>query len=304
MFWSSGFGPRMFSKCQEVFQPAVSCNDQSTQRSDTTVALTGLLFGIHIGPLCTWIALLERLPLLEGNWRVTPTSTVIRECRVKEACPVCSTHPSCGANTSAAANASGASCCVDGLFRSHAEIWANRFCAEGFQGPLCDVCSPGFRRTPRGLCGPCSDNAWISWTIAAAVVMALVACLSVLLWRRKVRKRRAAGADSGEARSVRRARVARLRALLARLPWARRASRTSIEPRKSSARWLAILIVPVAIFMPFTERIFRDWARDCDLNPGLLRRVTNGLTFASRWVRYSRVCGKGFTSTRARCASL
>ena len=52
------------SKRHELLQPAVTSDDQSTQRTDSAVALAGRLLGIQVGPLRGRIALLERTPLL------------------------------------------------------------------------------------------------------------------------------------------------------------------------------------------------------------------------------------------------
>ena len=52
------------SKRHELLQPAVASDDQSTQRTDSAVALTWLLLGIQVSPLRGGVALLERTPLL------------------------------------------------------------------------------------------------------------------------------------------------------------------------------------------------------------------------------------------------
>ena len=81
---------------------------------------------------------------------------------------------------------------------------------------------------PKGrwaVCEPRTATAWVSWSVAAAVIMALVAISLMMLWRRRLRQR--AAADGG-------ARIARrvsLRSFLSRVPGARQID---------IARWIAL----------------------------------------------------------------
>jgi len=70
-------------------------------------------------------ATLESLPLEEGFWRTTSTSTDIRACIVKEAC-------------------------VGGTE-------AGKYCAEGHEGPYCDVCEESYSKNSEGLCVSCEE---------------------------------------------------------------------------------------------------------------------------------------------------
>ena len=163
------------------------------------------------GTVCSEVGMvLAELPLAAGYWRASAISIDARKCRVEDACPGVP------------------------FWRHNQKLWANGQCTEGFEGPLCGVCSRDYRSTPSGHCTPCAENAWVSWTVAAAVLVVIVAGLSLVLWRRKARARAATAADQ--------------RRLSAKIEKVRRLS-ASLTPAdtKSGSSWrgvLAVLIVP------------------------------------------------------------
>jgi hypothetical protein len=171
---------------------------------------------------------LARLPLESGRWRVTPASTRAERCRNEEAC------------TGGTPNASAPG------------EWANGQCAEGFEGPLCGVCVAGYRKTAEG-CGPCNDDVWASWTIAAIVLSVAILILAFMLWRRKSRAKKPTSSASKRRLSAKIEKVRRLSGT----PPANLSGVTKPPPCWRSL--LAVFIVPIAIFLPMTERIFRDW---------------------------------------------
>ncbi|CAM9560896.1 unnamed protein product [Ascophyllum nodosum] len=89
---------------------------------------------------------LETLNISKGHWRATPTSSEILECFNEDAC-------------------------LGGITGSA------EFCATGYEGPYCAVCSRGYARSLSFTCRVCSDDkaTLVAWLVVpSAVVLGLV----------------------------------------------------------------------------------------------------------------------------------
>ncbi|KAG5181501.1 hypothetical protein JKP88DRAFT_246247 [Tribonema minus] len=115
---------------------------------------------------------LANVPLLAGYWRATPNSTLVRPCFSDGACR----GGDAGSDVS-------------------------NYCAEGYEGPCCAVCAPGYYAGVAATCSQCSDK-WKGGVIVTALIVAVI--LGVLLWasvacRRRPRWRRACAAAARRA---------------------------------------------------------------------------------------------------------
>ena len=85
------------------------------------------------------------------------------------------------------------------------------------------------------------------------MLAAVILILAFMLWRRKVRAKQVSAASKRRLS----AKIERVRRLSGAPP-ADGIEGAAARPR-GWKRGLAVLILPIAIFLPMTERIFRDW---------------------------------------------
>ena len=137
------------------------------------------------------------LPLKPDFWRVSGSSTVLRECPTPGACNADTPRTVCGDTIVARSggmqwpallNATAASCVAS----------ADNLCAEHHTGPLCLVCEEGFYQPTKGsLCTRCGGaGSLASYSITGGLVLALVGALLAWLYVRRLRRRRAADDDA------------------------------------------------------------------------------------------------------------
>ena len=111
----------------------------------------------------------------EGYWRASPTSLIFYKCPQKNTCLG-------GFEGSAAAVSN------DTEFALGGGSAASGFCREGFEGPLCSVCAPGYGRGFRKLCLPCQGIAvnvlqLVVLFLLFYVTMTFVVVVTVQNWR-------------------------------------------------------------------------------------------------------------------------
>ncbi|CAM9101274.1 unnamed protein product, partial [Laminaria digitata] len=139
------------------WNPGQDCDAISeTSRGDCKVC-TDEMEGTPEGVNCTIDGVTIRaLPIRAGYWRATLSGVFIRECSNEDACK--------GGTTVAT---------------------VDDYCSEGYQGPQCEVCSPGYGRGAANECHTCSQGFKISMyflvVICALVTLVVVALLAVYL---------------------------------------------------------------------------------------------------------------------------
>ncbi|GMH94182.1 hypothetical protein TrST_g4037 [Triparma strigata] len=124
---------------------------------------------------------LETLPIQPGFWRSSTTSTRIRRCYNTEACI---------GSVRTNANASGVSIVSSGGSSANGSnvnlVESKQYCAEGYQGPYCEVCAKGYSGSFGG-CRECKSKnktMQIVWTSVILITIIIVGiCLSRIVLR-------------------------------------------------------------------------------------------------------------------------
>ena len=171
----------------DVARECASCSDTALRESDAAACDEP---GIE----------LLTLPLRQGYWRVSGTSTFLRKCPTPKACAggtICSKSNATEGNGTQwpqRLNATKATCNAN----------ADNLCAPHHRGPLCQVCSDGFYQPTKGsLCQECGGAGNIaSYGVSGGLVLALISAVFGVLYARRLRRRRdAADAEKGKKNS-------------------------------------------------------------------------------------------------------
>ncbi|CAM9682270.1 unnamed protein product [Pylaiella littoralis] len=102
--------------------------------------------------------LLETLPLVEGYWRASDTSTTIRECFNDNACVGSS---------------------LSGI--SFALSSADDYCARGYMGPYCAVCVNGHTTGVSHTCHSCDSSYWAVMVVIMALTLVVLIVGTVIV---------------------------------------------------------------------------------------------------------------------------
>ncbi|GMH83362.1 hypothetical protein TrVE_jg6491 [Triparma verrucosa] len=116
---------------------------------------------------------LETLQIKPGFWRSSPTSTSIKRCYNNEACI---------GTVNASAHENSIS---DSSFNSTEELIS--YCAEGYEGPYCDVCSQGYSGS-FGSCRKCKGGGGSTANVVWTVILLVIALAGLLFMGWTVQK--------------------------------------------------------------------------------------------------------------------
>eukprot|EP00953_Heterococcus_sp_UTEX-ZZ885_P000569 828-Heterococcus_DN1.PRE.6 len=132
------------------------------------------------------------IPLLQGFWRESLQISTIRRCWNKDACIGGAPSVSAAAAAATTAATTGAvvplsdtdfaSAAVDGAAADTTASVVDAYCAAGYKGPYCAVCSADYASLGRNTCVSCKDSASVvGFTILRFLVAAaLLAACSML----------------------------------------------------------------------------------------------------------------------------
>ena len=107
----------------------------------------------------------EQLKLSAGYWRIDALSVLIEECPMPTGC----------SNSTSAFGADGESRRLDNT------AYGERYCAEGYNGPLCAVCEPGFfHDTEKNVCEACRSSSDQQAYLLTSVPMLIIYSVVIL----------------------------------------------------------------------------------------------------------------------------
>ena len=135
---------------------------------------------------------LEELPVKANRYRFTATSKSTYKCPYNHACPGEGAHY----DSNSSATAGSGNTFSNQTNSSSAQTYGDALCAEGYQGPLCAVCSKGYGFTHGGTkCQLCNsgkngfggvrgfiENAYVQTIGLAALVLFCLALSGFVLW--------------------------------------------------------------------------------------------------------------------------